>query len=271
MTDLRDLAVAELAEGLADGGLTLAQVAGAFAPPPWPEAAMSRAATALQGAAPPLCGVPFTADLHGPVAENLELAGAIRLSGGAFGLQEDWDGAVFGGDAPLAYRASFGLLPRRPGPGLHRHLSQVTALTARSLRDLRLILQHASLRRPDDPDQVPLPMPSAELRRPCTVAVAVNPRLVDRLADRGWRVQQTDLPGHGFASVWAAGGGLEERDELRRYWAEIFRVFPLVVLPLSQAGLAAGLGVPALRLREMILIARWFADDRVLTAAEALG
>ena len=53
--------------------------------------------------------------------------------------------------------------------------------------------------------------------------------------------------------------------------AEIFRVFPLVVLPLSQAGLAAGLGVPALRLREMILIARWFADDRVLTAAEALG
>lgn len=256
--ELRALSLSELSDGLAGEVFSVAEVLAA-----WGSAACGAEAQArLAGDAPFLCGLPFRG--RGLVAENLAQDGAIPSAEGPFALLEDWDGAAL--QAPLTFRPTPGLLPRHPGPGPFRALSEVPAIRAGEVRDLRRILQAASRRRVEDPDQVPLPPPAPELRRPCRLGLAAE------VAIAGYEAQEFTPPWAEFGGLWAAGApeALGLRTRARADWALVLSKWPLVALPTGMAALVAGLGLPAIRLEGVILAARWFADDRVLTAADRI-
>lgn len=256
MTGLRDLDLGALSDGLQGAELTVAEVVAAWGGRADP-AEMAAAQARLAGDAPFLCGVPFCGT--GLVAENLVRAGAVPVTGAApFAVIEDWDGAALA--EAVTFRPTPGLLPRRAdGP---RAPSQVPAIRTRHPGDLRRILQAASLRRFEDPDQVPLPPSAPELRAPCRVGAAVAVTLP------GYDVQPFAPFGAELGAAWLRGEvDLALRDRVRADWARALAALPLVVLPTGLAGLVAALGLPALRIGEVILAGRWFADERVLTAA----
>ena len=259
--DIRALTLSDLSDALQTEMVTVAEVVAVYgqAVPQAIAAAQER----LAGDAPFLCGVPFTGG--GLVAENLARDGAIPAQAGAFAVIDDWDGAAL--SESLTFRPTPGLLPRRAGEGLFRALSDVPSIRAKEVRDLRRILQAASLRRAEDPDQVPLPPPSPDLRRPCLVGAAVE------VALKGYEVQRFAPPWRQFGELWQAGAAeaLQQRGRARADWALVLTRTPLVALPTEMAGLVAGLGLPAVRVGGVILAARWFADERVLTAAQVLA
>lgn len=257
---IRGLTLADLSDGLQTGLLTVAQVLAAWGAEADPGAAQER----LAGDAPFLCGVPFRGT--GLVAENLAQAGAIPVTGAApFEIIADWDGAVLAQEAgpDIRFRPSCGLLARHPGAGPFRALTEVPAIRAGRVRDLRRILQAASLRRWEDPDQVPLPPGGGGITRILGAAL--------EFSLPGHEVQAFAPPWVEFAEAWAAGApeALALRPRARADWAVALHKCPLVALPTDLAGLVAGLGLPAASLGGVILTARWFADDRVLQAAEA--
>lgn len=253
--EIRALSLSDLSDGLAGEVLTVAEVLAAYGS----LASGAEAQARLAGDAPFLCGVPFRGS--GLVAENLGREGAILAESGAFAVIDDWDGAALA--APLTFRPTPGLLPRLANEGLFRALAQVPAIRAREVRDLRRILQAASLRRWEDPDQVPLPPPSPDLRRHCLVGAAVDVTL------KGYAAERFTPPWAEFGALWQAGApeALGLRARVRADWAVALQKWPLVALPTEMAGLVAGLGLPAIRVGGVIIAARWFADDRVLTAA----
>ncbi|NBZ86521.1 hypothetical protein [Stagnihabitans tardus] len=259
-TEILALSLSDLSDALQTDMVTAAEVVAAYGV--GDPQAIAAAQERLAGDAPFLCGIPFRG--AGLVAENLARDGAIPAKAGAFAVIEDWDGAAL--SAPLTFRPTPGLLPRLAGEGLFRALSEVPAIRAREVRDLRRILQAASLRRAEDPDQVPLPPPSPDLRRPCLLGAAVDVVL------KGYEVGRLDPPWGQFGALWAEGApeALQQRGRARADWAVVLQKWPLVALPTEMAGLVAGLGLPAIRVGGVILAARWFADERVLTAAQAL-
>jgi hypothetical protein len=258
--EIRGLSLSDLSDGLAGEVLSVAKVVGAYGQGD-PEAIVA-AQERLAGDAPFLCGVPFTGG--GLVAENLARDGAILAESGAFAVIDDWDGAAL--SQALTFRPTPGLLPRLAGEGMFRALAQVPAIRAQQVRDLRRILQAASLRRLEDPDQVILPPPHPDLRRPCDMSVAVD------IALKGYRATPFTPPWAEFGRLWALQDPLafKIRNRARADWSLALIRTPLVALPTEMAGLVAGLGLPAIRVGGVILAARWYADDRVLTAAEIL-
>lgn len=250
--------LSELSDGLAGGAFTVAELVsawGAAAP-----GAVAAAQARLAGEAPFLCGIPFRGE--GLVAENLVRAGAIKLEGegtAPFSVIQDWDGTALG--EAVTFRPTPGLLPRLAGAG-RAALTEVPAIRCGEARDLRRILQPASLRRLEDPDQVPLPPPVPEMRAPCAVGVAAEVHLP------GYDLHPFEPPWAEFGEAWARGeAGLDLRRRARADWARVLAALPLVALPTGLASLVAGLGLPAARVGGVILAARWFADERVLTAA----
>ena len=256
--ELRALSLSDLSDGLAGEVFSVAELAAAYGAAP--AGAVAAAQARLAGDAPFLCGIPFRG--QGLVAENLVRAGAIPLEGegpAPFRVILDWDGAVLA--EPVSFRPTPGLLPRLGGAG-KAALTEVPAIRAAEVRDLRRILQPASLRRGEDPDQVPLPPPAPEMRLPCRVGMAVEAALT------GYDPHPFAPPWPEFGPAWASGtAGLDMRRRARADWARVFETLPLVALPTESASLVAALGLPAARVGGVILAARWFADERVLTAA----
>ena len=255
---IRALSVEDLSDALQGAALTVAEVLAAWGVQADPGPAQGL----LAGDAPFLCGIPFAGT--GLVAENLCRMGAISTDGPApFQVIADWDGAAL--QTALTFRPSFGLLPRLPGEGLFAALAEVPAIRAATPRDLRRILQPASLRRWEDPDQVPLPQARELPRGPIGAALP--------FALKGHEVTDFAAPWVEFGLAWAAGdpAALALRPRARADWAVALHKCPLVALPTGMAGLVAGLGLPAARVKDVILAARWFADDLVLRAAEVLA
>jgi len=252
--EIRALSIEALSDALQTGALTVAKVLQAWDAKADAQAAQKR----LTGDAPFLCGIPFQGS--GLVAENLTRAGAMATESPApFQVIADWDGTAL--QAPLTFRPSFGLLPRHPGEGAFRALSEVPAIRAPKPRDLRRILQPASLRRWEDPDQVPLPVAAQPAARVIGAALPFTLR--------GYDVTEFAPPWPDFGRAWAAEApeALALRPRARADWAVALHACPLVALPPDMAGLVAALGLPAARVGGVILAARWFADDLVLTAA----